>query len=59
MERNDTIDLCIKEVESLIQPRCSDHTPYRGACVSCGSVSNPDVLPDPDTVIEALKALKR
>jgi hypothetical protein len=25
-------------------PRCDDHTPYRGACVTCGSYDNPYIL---------------
>ena len=57
--RNDIIDECIKKIESLVKPRCNDHTPYYGACVSCGSVSNPEELPDPDDVIEALEKLKK
>ncbi len=56
--RNDIIDECINTVKSLIHDNCSDHTPYRGACVSCGRVDNPDVLPDPDTVIKKLESLK-
>jgi hypothetical protein len=27
----------------ILVPNCSDHTPYRGACVTCGRHDNPDV----------------
>lgn len=47
----------IKLVESLIHDNCDDHTPFYGACVTCGRVENFDVLPDPDIVIEKLKNL--
>ena len=32
------------ETKEVYAPSCDDHTPYRGACVSCGSYSNPDIL---------------
>ena len=52
------IDECISVVKGLIRPECSDHTPYYGACTSCGSTMNYDVLPDPEDVIKALQDLK-
>jgi len=43
--------------KNLYEPRCSDHTPYWGACVTCGSISNPDELVgaivDEDSIINA------
>jgi len=57
--RNEVIDECINKIIELERPQCSDHTPYRGACVSCGSIWNPDVLPDPDDVVEELEKLKQ
>ncbi len=40
------IDKCAVEAESkdVKVPACDDHTPYRGACVSCGRYDNPDVI---------------
>ncbi len=57
-ERNKIIDECINKIKGFIRPTCNDHTPFRGACVSCGSVSNPDIIYDTDTVIEELEKLK-
>ena len=38
-------------------PNCDDHTPYWGACVSCGRYNNPNVLigekVDKDSIINA------
>ncbi len=59
MSRNDIIDECIKKIKELIHDNCSDHTPFRGACIDCGRVDNPEILPDPDIVIEALENLKK
>jgi len=58
MNNNQIIDACINKVKSLIKDKCEDHTPYQGACGSCGSLYNYKVLPSPDTVIEALEELK-
>jgi hypothetical protein len=40
------VDKCAVEAESkdVKVPACDDHTPYRGACVSCGRYDNPDVI---------------
>jgi hypothetical protein len=57
-DRNKIIDECINEIKKLIKPHCGDHTPYYGACVSCGDMQNWDELPSPDDVIEALEDLK-
>ncbi len=57
--RNEVIDECITKIEELVRPECLDHTPYRGACVSCGSSFNDDILPEPDIVIEELTKLKK
>lgn len=40
------IDKCAKEANSkdVTSPNCSDHTPYWGACVTCGRIDNPDVI---------------
>ena len=48
---------CIDAVRSMARPNCSDHTPYRGACVTCGRSDNPMVLPSPDEVVARLEAL--
>lgn len=56
--RNEIIDECIAKIKSLVKPHCSDHTPYYGACVTCGYTLNWDELPDPNDVIEALEDLK-
>lgn len=55
--REEIINECIDKVRSLIKDNCDDHTPYRGACVTCGKHDNPDILPDPEEVIRALKEL--
>lgn len=31
-------------IKDIKVPNCDDHTPYWGACVSCGRYDNPDVL---------------
>lgn len=56
-DKDEIINECISEIEKLIKPNCDDHTPYCGACVSCGCYSNHDVL-DPDDAISALEDLK-
>lgn len=40
------IDKCAKEANSkdVTSPNCSDHTPYWGACVTCGRIDNPNVI---------------
>ena len=58
-DRNKIIDECINTVKSLIKETCDDHTPYCGACVSCGSLYNEDTLGDPEDVIEELEKLKK
>lgn len=58
VKRNDVIDECISKIKSLIKPRCDDHTPYQGACVTCGEYYNDDVLPEPSDIIESLEQLK-
>lgn len=57
-ERKQAIDDCINKIKSLIRPHCHDHTPYRGACVTCGQIHNADELPDPNTVLKELEKLK-
>jgi hypothetical protein len=42
-------------VDNSIIPNCDDHTPYYGPCASCGSYSNPQVLPKSDVVLELIK----
>lgn len=32
------------ELEDITRPNCDDHTPYYGACITCGKVDNPDVV---------------
>ena len=32
------------ESKEIYEPSCSDHTPYRGVCGSCGSYNTYDVL---------------
>jgi hypothetical protein len=32
------------ELEDITQPNCDDHTPYWGACVTCGRIDNPDII---------------
>lgn len=58
MNRNEVIDECVNKIKGLIRPHCDDHTPFRGACVSCGSYYTWDELPDLETVIETLENLK-
>lgn len=57
-ERNLVIDECTEVVRNLITDNCEDHTPFRGACVSCGRHDNFEVLPRPEIVIEKLESLK-
>ena len=56
--RSKIIEECINKIKEMIKPHCSDHTPYCGACISCGQYHNFDELPEPDDVIEALEELK-
>jgi len=56
-QKSITVDDCIKLIKSLTKPNCNDHTPYCGACVSCGEMNNYDVL-DPDEVLAKLNKLK-
>lgn len=58
-QRNVLIDEIISKITQLTFRHCSDHTPYRGACVTCGNVSNWDVLPDPEDVINELEQMKQ
>ncbi len=58
INRNEVIDECILKIKELIKDHCSDHTPFYGACISCGSVRNWEELPDPEIVIENLESLK-
>jgi hypothetical protein len=46
---------CIQEIRSEIRPNCEDHTPFRGACMSCGEYSNYNVLPMPESLIAILE----
>ena len=32
------------EIEDIKEPRCDDHTPFWGACCSCGRYDNPKIL---------------
>ncbi len=32
------------QTTALYRPNCDDHTPYWGACISCGRTDNPDVI---------------
>ena len=57
-DRNKIIDECIDKIKSMVKPHCHDHTPYCGACVTCGGTHNWDELPDPEDVIKALQELK-
>jgi len=40
-----TLELCAKNVktEPVYTKACDDHTPYWGACCSCGQYNNPDI----------------
>lgn len=40
------IEKCTEEAEAkdLMAPNCDDHTPYWGACISCGKYDNPDIV---------------
>jgi hypothetical protein len=56
--RNEAIDECINALKSKVTNNCDDHTPYYGACISCGRHDNPDVLPDPVSIFKILESLK-
>lgn len=58
MKNQNIIDKCIKVVERHIKPNCTDHTPYYGACVTCGRSDNPDVIDDIDELLADLQKLK-
>lgn len=32
------------KTKNITIPNCDDHTPYWGACVTCGLLDNPDVI---------------
>jgi len=56
--REKAIQECIDLVVKLTRPNCKEHTPFKGACVSCGSYENPDVI-DPDELLLELGLLKK
>ena len=57
--RNKIIDECVEIVKKHITENCDDHTPYRGACVSCGQHSNPELIKEPYDLLEELEELKK
>lgn len=58
MNRNAVIQEAIETVKAAIETNCSNHTPFCGACVSCGEHINYEVIPDIDTLLEDLEKLK-
>ena len=58
MNKNEVIEQCIKIVKSHIEENCDDHTPFWGACVSCGRSDNFDLIKYPEDLIEELEKLK-
>ena len=56
--RNKIIDESINVIIGLSTPYCHDHTPYCGNCVTCGNITNYNILPELDEVVESLNKLK-
>jgi len=44
-------EAALQAIDDNMIPNCSDHTPYWGACVSCGRYDNPIVMPDESVII--------
>ncbi len=40
------LEAATNQAEVVMVENCSDHTPYRGACVTCNRTDNPDVPSD-------------
>ena len=57
-DKNTIIEECIKVVKRHVNSNCDDHTPYYGACVSCGRHDNPDIVDDIDDLLDDLNNLK-
>lgn len=41
-------------IDTIMIPNCDDHTPYYGACVSCGRYDNPMTLPGEELVKQSI-----
>jgi hypothetical protein len=52
------IENCEKVITESTKDNCNDHTPYWGACCTCGRMENYDVLDTPDNVKESIKDIK-
>lgn len=45
-----------KQVDQYTKRNCDDHTPFRGACVSCGNKDNWDVITEIDELKDAIES---
>jgi len=54
-KREVTDEEIISIVKSFIVNSCSNHTPYRGACVTCGKMKSYKLIRDPDKLVEKLR----
>jgi len=53
--KNDAINKCLEIIKNSIRENCSDHTPYRGACVTCGRHDNFELISNPDDLIKEIE----
>lgn len=53
------IDRCAEKMDDIEIPNCDDHTPYRGACVTCGLYDNPNVMPSEKVVKQSILNVKQ
>lgn len=55
------VDKCAEEARTkdIISPSCNDHTPYWGACVSCGRIDNPDIITESEIDKESILQIKQ
>ena len=56
---NTAVDECSKIIDNHTKNNCSNHTPYWGACGSCGVINNYEVLSSPADVKESIEQVKQ
>lgn len=49
-----TLDEVNKQIDIHTKSNCDDHTPYYGACVSCGRMDNFQLITDIDELKESI-----
>lgn len=56
---NKALDDAIENLNKYTHENCSDHTPYCGACVSCGEMSNYELISEPEDCKQSILKLKK